>query len=139
MKETMYFEQGVGLAATQIGVPLNIFVWDVSEKRNEPHYILNPKIMTKEGTIYFEEGCLSIPGFRYKIKRYEKIRVKGIDEKVNEADFFIDSLSSIVFQHEIDHLNGKLFIDRIPPMERRKVKEFLIKEGIAKGESKNIL
>ena len=128
MAQLMYDAGGIGLAATQVGIPFRFFVWDTSEEKNSPRVVINPQIIRKEGETIFEEGCLSIPGLRYPTRRAKKIVVKGIDEKGNEVTFELDELESILFQHEIDHLEGKLFIDMLPPSERAKIIK-LIRKG----------
>lgn len=134
MIETMYAAPGVGLAAPQVGVPLSLAVIDVSA--DEPGSLLvliNPEIISKEGEIEEDEGCLSVQDFNAPVKRYEKVRVRatGRDGKVYEKEG--EGLLARAFQHELDHLNGVLFIDRISPLKRdifkRKVKKMLKGEG----------
>lgn len=129
MKETMYEAGGAGLAAIQVGVPLSIFVWDVSEQKDAPQFIINPKIIAKEGVIEFEEGCLSIPGLKLSLKRSLKVSVKGVNGRGEEITLEGEGFESVIFQHEIDHLNGILFIDRLPVAERRAVKKLLLESG----------
>jgi peptide deformylase len=113
MVVTMYHEQGVGLAAPQIGVLLNIITVDVSMKEEGSNLIIlvNPKITKKEGTIVFEEGCLSVPDFLVKVKRSCDIVVNGLNEKGEEIEITCNGLLSVVLQHEIDHLSGILIVD----------------------------
>ncbi len=122
MKELMYEADGIGLAATQVGIHFRIFTFDTSEEKNSPQVAINPKIISKsQEKIEFEEGCLSIPGLRLPIKRSKKIIVRWIDEKGNENQKELENLESVLFQHEIDHLDGKLIIDKLPPEERKKI------------------
>ena len=133
MKELMYSTEGIGLAATQVGIPLRFFIWDISQEKNELHVVINPKIIKGEGKIVFEEGCLSIPGLRVPVKRSRKIVVEGIDERGEKFRVELEDLKSVLFQHEIDHLNGKLIIDKLPQSERQKIIK-LINEGRFYGE-----
>jgi peptide deformylase len=128
MKELMYEADGIGLAATQVGIQLRIFTFDLSEEKNSPQVVINPRIISKsQEKIEFEEGCLSIPGLRLPIKRSRKIIVKWIDERGNEHQKELENLESVLFQHEIDHLDGKLIIDKLPPAERKEIINMLIK------------
>ncbi len=123
MKELMYEADGIGLAATQVGIPLRFFVCDLSEDKNKPFVVINPKIVSVGGDeeIIFEEGCLSIPGFKIPVRRKKKIFVKWVDEKGEEHEEELENLKSVLFQHEIDHLDGKLIIDKLSPDERREI------------------
>lgn len=126
MLEAMYENKGAGLAANQVGVPLKIFIWDISESRDAHHTIINPKVISKEGEIEIEEGCLSIPGIKLPIKRSYKVKIKGFDLDGKEVVFEAEDFESAVLQHEIDHLNGILIIDKLPPVKRRLLKEALL-------------
>ena len=120
MIETMYAAQGIGLAAPQIGVPLNIFVVDISAGRN-PHdliVMINPSLMVATGTQSKEEGCLSVPGFNVSLERPAQIKLKGVDRNGRELQFEAKDLLARAFQHEIDHLDGKIFIDRLRGVKR---------------------
>lgn len=128
MKELMHSADGIGLAATQVGIPYRFFIWDISQDRTELHVVINPKIIKGEGEIVFEEGCLSIPGLRVPVKRAKKIVVEWIDEKGRKMKEELEDLKSVLFQHEIDHLNGKLIIDKLPQEEKQRIIK-LIKEG----------
>jgi len=136
MADTMYQAPGVGLAAIQVGVNKSIMVYDPeADKENRPYKVLiNPEIITMEGEVLSEnEGCLSVPDFRTDVKRAESIVVTGIDMDWNPVKIEADGLLSIILQHEIDHLNGILFIDRISSLKRgmykRKVKKQLKTDG----------
>jgi peptide deformylase len=120
MTETMYAAPGVGLAANQIGCDQRILVFDAS-KRDEspsPEVLINPKILEHHGQVLSEdEGCLSVPDFRSNVKRYESVLVEGVDRDGNPLTLEADGFLAIVLQHEIDHLDGKLFIDHISKLK----------------------
>ena len=129
MLETMYEANGVGLAATQVDIHQRIVVIDVSEGRNEPMVLVNPEIIHKEGTQIYEEGCLSIPACYAKIERAEKITFTA--QKASGEHFTQDAegLLAVCVQHEIDHLEGKLFVDYLSPLKRDRIKKKLEKEA----------
>lgn len=140
MLETMYAAPGVGLAAPQVGVGERVIVLDVSEERGKNVIkLVNPVIVEKEGSIVWEEGCLSVVDFTEKVQRANHVLVKGwtLDEKEIEID--AEGFLAVALQHEIDHLDGKLFIDRISRLKRdiyrRRVKKWL-KEGIPLEDKK---
>ncbi|MBI5196432.1 MAG: peptide deformylase [Nitrospirae bacterium] len=120
MIETMYAAFGVGLAANQVGVPKRVLVIDVSSKEAAITLIvlINPEIVSMEGAMEVEEGCLSLPGYTTVVKRAEKVKVKGLDRKGKPVEVEGSGLLSRALQHEIDHLNGKLLIDRIGRIKR---------------------
>lgn len=120
MAETMYAAPGVGLAAPQIGVHQRIIVIDVSPKDEAPNLIVavNPVIVHAEGEYYEEEGCLSVPKYAANVRRHAQIVVKGLNLDGEEVTWKADDLLSIAFQHEIDHLDGILFVDHISPLKR---------------------
>lgn len=130
MRETMYQANGVGLAACQVGVPQRIVVMDVSPL--DPNHgffaIINPEIVFEEGEIDYEEGCLSVPDCTEKIKRKEKVRVKGMSPEGGEVEISGEGILSIALQHEIDHLNGVLILDRISSLKRGIYRNKLKKE-----------
>lgn len=120
MVETMYAAPGVGLAAPQVGVSKRLAVIDISS-REEQHpliVLINPCILRTEGEIEFEEGCLSIPEYTAKVKRAESLVARAHDRNGNEVEIEADGLLAIALQHEIDHLDGFLLIDRISPIKR---------------------
>jgi peptide deformylase len=119
MLETMYQAPGVGLAAPQIGLSLRFFVYD-GEKGNGPGAIANPVVSELEGEIVEEEGCLSIPGLWYPTARAERVRVDGLDLQGKPVTIHAEGLLARIFQHETDHLNGLLFVDRLSEEDRRK-------------------
>jgi peptide deformylase len=127
MLETMYQAKGVGLAATQVNVHQRIVVIDVSEEKDKPLCLINPEIITKDGTEESEEGCLSVPGFFEKVKRAERIKVKALDKEGKPFEFEADDLLAVCVQHELDHLEGKLFVDYISPLKRQRIKKKLEK------------
>ncbi len=112
MTDTMYAANGCGLAAIQIGEPLRIILVDTSDKRDNLCVMINPKITKKEGEIVFTEGCLSVPGLEGDVIRYSKITVKGKDENFKDIEVTVEAYPAVAFQHEIDHLEGKLYIDQ---------------------------
>ncbi|MCE1225075.1 MAG: peptide deformylase [Geobacteraceae bacterium] len=120
MAETMYDAPGVGLAAPQIGVLQRVIVIDVAAKNEAPQLItvINPAIIQGEGETYEEEGCLSVPDFSANVKRYERVVVKGLSLEGQERIWHAEDLLAVAFQHEIDHLDGILFVDRLSPLKR---------------------
>lgn len=129
MAQTMYAAPGIGLAANQVGVAQQVVVIDVSEEKDERKYItlINPVISEEEGCVSGEEGCLSIIEYEAKVKRFRKIRVKARDLDGGELDFVAEERFARVIQHEVDHLHGKLFIDRISSLKRGLYKKKLKK------------
>lgn len=132
MLETMYDAPGVGLAAPQVGHLERIIVIDISEKDEEangPIVLINPEITSCEGKILFEEGCLSVPEYTADVSRYAKVTVKALNENSEEVIIEDDGLLSVVLQHEIDHLDGILFVDKLGLIKRdifkRKFKKML--------------
>lgn len=134
MFETMYEAKGVGLAASQIDVHQRIIVMDVSEDKKSPLCLINPEIIEKQGVEEGEEGCLSVPGFFEKVKRAERIKVRALDRQGKTFEMEADDLLAICVQHEMDHLEGKLFVDYISPLKRQRIKRKL--EKIHKLEQK---
>ena len=134
MAETMYSAPGIGLAATQVGVAKQVLVADIAARKPESELIvlINPEIVAAEGEVLFEEGCLSVPDYQAEVKRHEKITVRGLNLKGEEVEIEAEGLLAIVLQHEIDHLNGKLFIDRLSKLKRdlykRRLRKKLAKE-----------
>jgi peptide deformylase len=128
MYETMYQNDGIGLAAPQIGLPLKIAVIDVSEKRNERFCIINPKIIQTDGEVYLEEGCLSVPGVFDKAPRALNVTVRAQDETGKFREIKGDGLLAHCLQHEMDHLNGKLFVDYLSPLKRQMARKKLAKK-----------
>lgn len=135
MAETMYAAPGVGLAAPQIGISLQLAVIDITRKNQEKQLIVlvNPRIVRGEGEEIEEEGCLSVREYSAKVKRYRKIWVEAQDIKGNPLNFEAEDFFARVIQHELDHLNGTLFIHRISPLKRslykKKLKKLLKSEA----------
>lgn len=122
MIETMYKAPGIGLAAPQVDVLKRVTVIDVSpseEEERQLHVMINPTIVHRQGKILWEEGCLSIPGVYEKVERSEKIVVEALDREGRPFELEADGLLSVCIQHEIDHLDGVVFLDRISPLKRR--------------------
>jgi len=127
MLETMYEAPGVGLAATQVNVHRRVIVIDVSENKDQPRCFINPEILTREGEEEQEEGCLSVPGVFEKVRRAEKIRVRALDRNGKPFELEADGLLAVCIQHEIDHLDGKLFVDYLSPLKRQRIRKKLLK------------
>ncbi|MBS83061.1 MAG: peptide deformylase [Gammaproteobacteria bacterium] len=140
MFETMYEENGIGLAAIQVNIIQRIIVIDISKERNEPLILINPEIINKQNKIEFEEGCLSVPGFYEKVERYNNITFKAQLTNGDTYNRDVEGLLSVCVQHEIDHLDGKLFVDYISSLKRERIAKKIQKlqaEG-KKFERKNI-
>lgn len=130
MFETMYAENGVGLAATQVDIHQRIVVIDVSENKENPLVLINPEITRKsDDTIINEEGCLSVPGCYAKVDRSVDVTVTALDENGKKFTLDGDELLAICIQHELDHLNGVLFVDYLSPLKRQRIKTKLEKEA----------
>ena len=128
MFETMYDAPGIGLAATQVDVHRRLLVADVSAEKDDPYVLINPEIVAKDGVEVSEEGCLSVPGYYEEVERAEHIRVKYLDRNGDaiEADF--DGLLAVCVQHEIDHLDGRLFVDYLSEAKRQRIRKKLEKD-----------
>ncbi len=120
MAATMYHAPGLGLAANQVGEIQRVIVFDVSQKEGKPELqvLINPEITHGEGEIIHNEGCLSVCDFSAEVRRFAKVHVKGYDRDGKPIEFDAEGLKAVVLQHEIDHLNGKLFLDRISRLKR---------------------
>ncbi|HAV1494639.1 TPA: peptide deformylase [Vibrio parahaemolyticus] len=127
MIETMYDEEGIGLAATQVDIHKRIVVIDISETRDEPMVLINPEILEKRGEDGIEEGCLSVPGARALVPRAAEVTVKALDRDGKEFTFEAADLLAICVQHELDHLQGKLFVDYLSPLKRKRIQDKLAK------------
>ncbi len=136
MLETMYAAKGIGLAATQVNVHRRLLVADVSEARNEPRVFINPEILSSEGTEISQEGCLSVPGYYDDVERAERIRVRALDRQGKIFEVDLDGLLAICVQHEIDHLDGKLFVDYLSEMKRQRVRKKIEKERKLRAEGR---
>lgn len=145
MLETMYSFKGIGLAAAQVGQQVRLLVMDTRPREEgrykpeemteleravkQPLVIFNPEIIRKEGTTTYDEGCLSVPTFYETVTRYNLVEVRGLDIDGNPIQFTTDGLLAICVQHEIDHLDGKLFIDRLSPIKSMRIKNRIKKFG----------
>lgn len=127
MFETMYEAPGIGLAATQVNVHRRIIVIDVSEDKNEPHVFINPELLSKEGAEETEEGCLSVPGIYEKVQRADRVRVRALDREGETFELDIDGLLAVCVQHEMDHLEGRLFVDYLSELKRQRIRKKLHK------------
>jgi peptide deformylase len=128
MLETMYAAPGIGLAAIQVNIPLRIIVIDISEGHDQPLCLINPEILVREGEEEMEEGCLSVPGFYEPVTRAERIRVRALNRDGQPFELETDGLLAVCIQHEIDHLDGKLFVDYISSLKRQRIRKKLEKE-----------
>ncbi|MEY3182325.1 MAG: hypothetical protein RLZ35_310 [Pseudomonadota bacterium] len=129
MLETMYAENGVGLAATQVGIAWQLVVIDVSENRDTPLFLINPKIVASNRDIVSEEGCLSFPGIYVKVPRKETVTVEYLNREGQTQSLSAEGLLSICIQHEIDHLNGVTFFDHLSSLKKSFVLKRLKKQG----------
>lgn len=128
MFETMYAAPGIGLAATQVDVHRRLIVIDVSEARNEPVVLINPEIVAREGEAETEEGCLSVPGIFDEVKRAAKIRVRAQDRTGAVFERDCEGVLAVCVQHEMDHLEGKLFVDYLSDLKRQRIRKKLEKD-----------
>ncbi len=127
MFETMYLAPGIGLAATQVNVHQQVIVIDLSEDKSQPLCLINPEIIAEEGSESCDEGCLSVPDVFETVQRSEKVTVKAMDENGDEYTLQADEMLAVCIQHEIDHLNGKLFVDYLSPLKLQRIKKRLLK------------
>jgi len=128
MLETMYDAPGIGLAATQVNVHERILVIDISEEKNEPIVLINPELLEKEGDQEFDEGCLSVPGIYETLHRAEKVRVKALNQKGESFEMDAHGLLAVCIQHEMDHLEGKLFVDYLSQLKKQRIRKKLEKQ-----------
>lgn len=129
MAETMYEAPGVGLAATQVNVHKRIVVIDVSEDKSALRVFINPEILARDGEQTCEEGCLSVPGIYEKVTRAEHVRVKALDENGQPFELEADGLLAVCIQHEIDHLDGKVFVEYLSSLKLNRIKSKLAKKA----------
>lgn len=127
MFETMYAASGIGLAATQVDVHRRLLVADVSPRQDEPEAFINPVITEKDGVAVTEEGCLSVPGYFEAVERAGQVRVRYLDRNGAERERDLDGMLSVCVQHEIDHLDGKLFVDYLSEAKRQRIRRKLEK------------
>jgi peptide deformylase len=133
MFETMYAAPGIGLAATQVDWHYRLVVMDVSEEKNEPLVIINPEILEKSGQASGEEGCLSVPGIFDDVPRAENIRLRYQDAAGQTLERDLDGMLAVCVQHEMDHLEGKLFVDYLSELKRQRIRKKLDKERRERG------
>jgi peptide deformylase len=139
MFETMYEAPGIGLAATQVDVHRRLLVADVSQEKDEPQVLINPEILERDGSAITEEGCLSVPGYYEEIERAEHIKVRYLDRDGNEQESEYEGLLAVCVQHEIDHLDGKLFVDYLSEIKRQRIRKRLEKDRRQLPESAAVL
>ncbi len=129
MFETMYEAPGIGLAATQVNVHKRLLVCDISEDQSQPLVFINPEIQQfSEAVSSYDEGCLSVPGYFEEVERPDSIVITALDQNGETFQLQIDGLLSTCIQHEIDHLNGKLFVDYLSPIKRKRIRSKLEKQ-----------
>ncbi len=126
--ETMYEAPGIGLAATQVDVHRRLLVTDVSADKDAPHVLINPEILEKDGVTVTDEGCLSVPGYFEEVERAESIKVRFLDREGKEVELEASGLLAVCIQHEMDHLDGKLFVDYLSEAKRQRIRKKLVKE-----------
>ncbi len=134
MLETMYHAPGIGLAATQINVHERIVVIDVSDEGDSPLVLINPELLASDGSAETQEGCLSIPGIYETITRPSDVRIAGLDREGNPFEMDADGILAVCIQHEIDHLDGKLFVDYLSPLKRNRIRKKMIKAAREREE-----
>lgn len=127
MFETMYHAPGIGLAATQVNVQQRVIVVDVSRDKDEPMCLVNPEIVDKDGEEEMEEGCLSVPGVFETVRRAERVRIRYLSLDGKETIIDADGLLAVCIQHEIDHLDGRLFVDYLSTLKRNRIRRKLEK------------
>lgn len=123
MFETMYAAPGIGLAATQVDFHQRLLVMDVSEDHDQPLVFINPEILETEGTVMGDEGCLSVPEVYEEVERAERVKVRALDRHGDEFELEAEGLLAVCIQHEIDHLEGKLFVDYLSELKRQRLKK----------------
>ena len=128
MLETMYAAPGIGLAATQVNVDKRVVVIDISEEKDQPLCLINPEILESRGVEEMEEGCLSVPGVFDIVQRADSIRMQALDRDGKSFEMDVDGLLAVCIQHEIDHLDGKLFVDYLSQLKRTRIRKKLEKE-----------
>ncbi len=129
MFETMYAAPGIGLAATQVNVAQRLVVIDVSAEKTQPLCFINPEILEKSGEEEMEEGCLSVPGYYDVVQRAERVKVRALDRNGQPFEIDTDGLLAVCIQHEIDHLDGKLFVDYLSELKRQRLRKKIEKHA----------
>ncbi len=127
--ETMYAAPGIGLAATQVNVQKRIIVMDVSDDKNQPLVFINPTVLEREGISEMEEGCLSVPGFYERVQRAEQVWISALDRNGEPFELNASGLLAVCIQHEMDHLDGKLFVDYLTALKRDRIRKKLEKQA----------
>ena len=135
MFETMYDAPGIGLAASQVDVHRRFMVIDVSEDKAEPQVFINPEILAKTGEQVYQEGCLSVPGIFADVTRADSIQVRYLGRDGKTRELQVDGLLAVCIQHEMDHLDGKLFVDYLSPLKREMVRKKLAKQRKLSGDA----
>jgi peptide deformylase len=128
MLDTMYEAPGIGLAATQVNIQKQIVVIDVSEERNQPLCLINPTIIAQEGSYCMDEGCLSVPSIYDEVERAQKVTVQAFNQAGEAYTLTAEDLLAVCIQHEMDHLEGKLFVDYLSPLKRERIRKKLEKQ-----------
>lgn len=128
MLETMYEAPGIGLAATQVDRHIRLLVMDISEEKDAARILVNPEILSADGEEEMDEGCLSVPGYYETVRRAEKVHVRAQDVKGEFFDIQADGLEAVCIQHEMDHLDGRLFVDYISGLKRDRIRKKLEKQ-----------
>jgi peptide deformylase len=136
MLETMYAAPGIGLAATQVDWHYRLIVIDVSEDQKQPQVFINPQILEREGEAAGEEGCLSVPGIFDDVKRAQKIRARAQDADGRTHEFGLEGMLAVCLQHEMDHLEGRLFVDYLSELKRQRIRKRLDKERRERDSSR---
>lgn len=136
MLETMYASQGIGLAATQVNVHRRLLVLDVSEDQGQPLALINPEIVAREEVCTTQEGCLSVPGIFDDVERAQRIRVRALDRHGEPFEMDAEGLLAVCIQHEMDHLEGKLFVDYLSELKRQRIRKKLEKDRKLRGTAR---
>ena len=131
MFATMYDARGIGLAATQVDIHQRLLVMDVSEDGDEPLVFINPEVVQREGHKFNEEGCLSVPGQYAKVERSAEVRVRALNQQGEHFEMDLEGLAAVCIQHEMDHLEGKLFVDYLSPLKRERLVKKLQKARLS--------
>ena len=135
MFETMYASKGIGLAATQVNIHRRLLVADVSEEQDQPLVFINPEIVSREDVETSQEGCLSVPGIFEDVERAQRARVRALDRDGNAFEMDLEGLLAVCVQHEMDHLEGRLFVDYLSELKRQRIRKKLEKERKLRGET----
>jgi peptide deformylase len=139
MLEIMYASNGVGLAATQVNIHRRLLVLDVSDQHDQPLALVNPEVLERQEIETSQEGCLSVPGIFEDVERAQRIRVRALDRDGKPLEMMADGLLAVCIQHEIDHLDGKLFVDYLSELKRQRIRKRLDKERKLRAEGRTPL